>query len=366
LVRLTSANRLGAELLGAHAVLGDFHRWLATAGERGAASRPTLQFLRMEDEGALVLGVTRPQEAQSWATICITSVEGASFFIEGLEDPPDEVEDWLTAVNSYVSEKARLSLGDALEAALSKIPSATVVGPSRLGRSEEDGDCEEEEEYDDLIADEDLAVGQDRTAQREAYQDEARWNSLATSSAQQGSRQASQVLMREMRNLMSLKGDGEGQQKALEIEMVEDSLYRWTVQMHADGFPENCPLRSELCRFGAQHSSRKAAIVMDVHFPNTYPMEPPFIRVVRPRFLMHTGHITIGGSVCMQLLTPSGWLPSVSLENVFVAIRSEMIEGGGRIDFSPMGKRDYTMAEAEEAFKRVASRYGWLMTSGSR
>merc|ERR1712032_576420 len=99
-----------------------------------------------------------------------------------------------------------------------------------------------------------------------------------------------------------------------------------------------------------------AAVVMDVLFPDTYPMSPPFIRVVRPRFQMHTGHITIGGSICMQLLTPSGWLPSVSLENVFVCIRSEMIEGGGHLDFAN-GLKDYTPAEAKEAFNRVASRY---------
>mmetsp|Transcript_153935 Transcript_153935/g.492108 ORF Transcript_153935/g.492108 Transcript_153935/m.492108 type:complete len:140 (-) Transcript_153935:11-430(-) len=131
----------------------------------------------------------------------------------------------------------------------------------------------------------------------------------------------------------------------------------WSVTMHADGFPDGCTLRDELRRFASQHSSATAAVVMDVQFPDTYPMDPPFIRVVRPRFQMHTGHITIGGSVCMQLLTPSGWLPSVSLENVFVSIRCEMVEGGGRLDFANRG--DYSDAEAREAFNRVAARYGW-------
>ncbi|CAE8731257.1 unnamed protein product [Polarella glacialis] len=167
---------------------------------------------------------------------------------------------------------------------------------------------------------------------------------MVSSSSSQGSRQASQVLMREMRSLMALQG-GDGDSKALEIEMVEDSLYHWSVKFAAS----------------APHSSGLAAVVMDVMFPDSYPMAPPFIRVVRPRFLLHTGHITIGGSVCMQLLTPSGWLPSVSLENVFVSIRSEMIEGGGRIDFAN-SSRDYSVAESKEAFKRVAQRYGWMNT----
>jgi len=119
-------------------------------------------------------------------------------------------------------------------------------------------------------------------------------------------------------------------------------------------------LRTELERFGQQHPSGLPAVVMEVLFPDTYPMAPPFIRVIRPRFQMHSGHVTIGGSICMQLLTPSGWLPSVSLENVFVSIRSEMVEGNGRLDFS--NNRDYTKEEAKEAFNRVASRYGWLKT----
>eukprot|EP00434_Breviolum_minutum_P040820 symbB.v1.2.036292.t1/scaffold5085.1/size31119/3 len=126
--------------------------------------------------------------------------------------------------------------------------------------------------------------------------------------------------------------------------------------MFAAGFPE-CPLRSELQNF-ASETSGQAAVVLEVLFPDTYPMQPPFIRIVRPRFQMHTGHITVGGSICMQLLTPSGWLPTVSLENVFVAIRSEMVEGGGRLDLTC--KRDYSVQEAREAFQRVAHRYGWL------
>merc|ERR1719329_683883 len=127
--------------------------------------------------------------------------------------------------------------------------------------------------------------------------------------------------------------------------------------MAAEGFPDKCPLKEDLKSFAAQNSA-EAAVVMHVVFPNDYPMFPPFIRVVRPRFQMHSGHVTIGGSICMQLLTPSGWLPSVSLENVFVSIRSEMVEGGGRLDFT--NNRDYSVAEAQEAFKRVAARYGWL------
>jgi len=75
-------------------------------------------------------------------------------------------------------------------------------------------------------------------------------------------------------------------------------------------------------------------------FPKDYPMNPPFVRVIRPRFKFltgsysnmlvlsilytlacayknlsaSTGHITIGGSICMQMLTRSGWSPSNDIE----------------------------------------------------
>lgn len=327
-----------------------------------------------------MLDVSRPGAVERLATVSVAAIDGGSFFVEGLEDPPDEVEDWLTAANSFFAEKSRLSLADALEALLAKAPRSLGAPPvaagedgchSRSGkirkRDEEQDDemdepdllVEDDDDDDQGIAIETIEAAEDRSQQRAAYNENQKWDSMVTASAPMGSRQASQVLMREMRNLMALRGEGD--RKALEIDMVDDSLYRWVVKMHAEGFPEDCALRRELAKFASQHPSGLAAVVMDVHFPDSYPMEPPFIRVVRPRFLMHTGHITIGGSVCMQLLTASGWLPSVSLENVFVSIRSEMIEGGGRLDL-PNSGRDYTMADAQEAFKRVASRYGWIKT----
>ncbi|CAK9076272.1 Ubiquitin-conjugating enzyme E2 Q2 (E2 ubiquitin-conjugating enzyme Q2) (Ubiquitin carrier protein Q2) (Ubiquitin-protein ligase Q2), partial [Durusdinium trenchii] len=121
------------------------------------------------------------------------------------------------------------------------------------------------------------------------------WESFAEASAAKGSRQASQVLMREMRALLALEGAESA--KALEIEMVKESLYHWSVKMFADGFPDG-PLRKELQSFAVQHPSGEAAVVLEVLFPDSYPMQPPFIRIVRPRFQMHTGHITVGGSIC--------------------------------------------------------------------
>lgn len=77
-------------------------------------------------------------------------------------------------------------------------------------------------------------------------------------------------------------------------------------------------------------------IEMEMQFPKEYPMFPPFVRVIRPRFkfltgknhdfvtdsnkhmISHKGHVTIGGSICMEMLTRSGWSPSNDIEVLWV------------------------------------------------
>ena len=87
-------------------------------------------------------------------------------------------------------------------------------------------------------------------------------------------------------------------------------------------------------------------------------MEPPFVRVITPRFAFHTGHVTVGGSICMELLTSSGWRPTYTVESVLIQIRSSFVEGGGRLD-PQRAHIPYSALEACEAFKRVAREHGW-------
>ena len=61
----------------------------------------------------------------------------------------------------------------------------------------------------------------------------------------------------------------------------------------------------------------------------------------------------------MQSLTPSGWIPVRTVESVFIEILFNMQEGGAQLDFSQIG-REYSMAEAQEAFNRVAKHHGWV------
>ena len=78
--------------------------------------------------------------------------------------------------------------------------------------------------------------------------------------------------------------------------------------------------------------------MFELTFPGQFPNEPPFIRVVRPIFQFRTGHITIGGSICMESITPKGWIATRSIESVFVEILMVVLTGGGRLDLNRKGQ----------------------------
>lgn len=93
-------------------------------------------------------------------------------------------------------------------------------------------------------------------------------------------------------------------------------------------------------------------IKLEIRLPSNYPFEPPFIRVVKPKFAYRKGHITMGGSVCMDLLTKQFWTPSVVILTAIIQIVHNIISGGGRLD--PNGKNyEYSLYEAQQSFTHM-------------
>ena len=97
---------------------------------------------------------------------------------------------------------------------------------------------------------------------------------------------------------------------------------------------------------------------LEITFPEGYPIEPPFPRVIYPRFQSLTGHITAGGSICMEAISKSGWVPTTNMESLITQIKLVLAEGDARIDETYTGKR-YEMVEAKEAFQRAMATHGW-------
>ncbi len=110
----------------------------------------------------------------------------------------------------------------------------------------------------------------------------------------------------------------------------------------------DCPLGKDMDAMGIE------SIKMEVRLPGNYPFEPPFIRVLSPKFAFRKGHITVGGSVCIDLLTKQRWVPSLNIPNIMITIVQNMITGDGRLE--PGGKNYvYSLQEAQQAFTRMLS-----------
>jgi ubiquitin-conjugating enzyme E2 Q len=102
----------------------------------------------------------------------------------------------------------------------------------------------------------------------------------------------------------------------------EDSMDLWTIKLFQ--FDEESNLSKDMRVLNIDH------IQLEMKFPDQYPFEPPFVRVVRPRFKRQTGFV-MNGALCMELLTKEGWNPINDIESVIVSIRSLLVVGDGRL-----------------------------------
>ena len=141
-----------------------------------------------------------------------------------------------------------------------------------------------------------------------------------------------------------------------------ENLYQWIIELHS--FDKNLPLAIDMKKAGL------TSVVLEMRFTANFPFSPPFVRVVRPRFLPFLagggGHVTAGGAICMELLTNNGWLVTNSIESVLLQIRMAISStepkparlecGGGR--YGSAGA-SYGVGEAIEAYKRACRTHGW-------
>lgn len=147
---------------------------------------------------------------------------------------------------------------------------------------------------------------------------------------------------------------------------VTNNLYQWIVELHS--FPLKLPLAVDMIARGIQ------SIVLELCFHPDYPNSPPFVRVVRPRLMQFKdgggGHVTAGGSICMDLLTNSGWSAANDIESVLLQIRMALMSSEpnyarlARISGNLNAMTDYSVGEAIDAYQRVARSHDWVIPNG--
>ena len=140
----------------------------------------------------------------------------------------------------------------------------------------------------------------------------------------------------------------------LDRELISN-VYQWIVELHS--FEDHLPLAKDM------KSKKINSVVLEIRFGKNYPMSPPFVRVIRPRFLSFMqgggGHVTAGGALCMELLTNNGWSAVSNIESVLLQVRLAMSSTDPKPARLEQGiVRDYQVGEAIEAFIRACAAHG--------
>lgn len=168
-----------------------------------------------------------------------------------------------------------------------------------------------------------------------------------------GSVQATDRLMKELKDIYKSDSYKNGHYC---VELVNDSLYEWNIKiMKLD--PDSL-LYKDLELF--KENEGKDNILLNFLYKDTFPFDPPFVRVVTP--ILSGGYVLCGGAICMELLTTQGWSSAYSLESVIMQIAATLVKGKARIQFGA-SRSQYSLARAQRSFKslvHIHEKNGWF------
>lgn len=136
------------------------------------------------------------------------------------------------------------------------------------------------------------------------------------------------------------------------MHLDESNFHKIQFDLPLDNFAPDDVLRKDMESMGYDR------IKTEFILPPNYPFEPPFVRLLNPRFQFMTGHITSGGSICMELLTNQGWTQTTTMQKILLIIKMNMLDGGARLDPSNH-HTPYGMEEARSAYNRMLRSHGW-------
>ncbi len=149
----------------------------------------------------------------------------------------------------------------------------------------------------------------------------------------------------------------------------EDNINKWLISVSRTAFFDADPtvqLTAQTPLYQDMVACSVESINFEITLPDDYPLSPPFIRIITPRFVHLTGHITIGGSICSELLMKQNWVPTLSILKVMIIVCHNMIDGGARLERDPGLLRPYTFTEAEAAYNRMIRTHGTEWSGGKK
>jgi len=164
---------------------------------------------------------------------------------------------------------------------------------------------------------------------------------------------AERRLLNDLRAIMKSNSHDNG----FSAEPDHDSLNIWNIKLF--GFDKKDAIYEDIQKY--KSLTGRDYVELKAMFPPDYPVNPPFITVVRPRFIFHTGRVTVGGSICTDILTQAGWKPTYNIEALLANVFAEILSSHPRIDLN--NSTPYSLEEAKSAFMRVAADHGWKISN---
>ncbi|KAH9529248.1 ubiquitin-conjugating enzyme [Dermatophagoides farinae] len=162
---------------------------------------------------------------------------------------------------------------------------------------------------------------------------------------------SSKRLMREIGDLMRRR---QNQQLTANftIELVNDSLYEWYIKIYE--FDKESQIYLDMQQYQIQF------VQLHALFPEAYPFEPPFIRVVTP--YIERGYVMEGG---LELLTKTGWTSAYTMESVIIQLMASFVKGQATIKATKDVNKCFTKKSAINSFRhivRIHDKHGWVDT----
>ncbi|XP_075979441.1 ubiquitin-conjugating enzyme E2 Q2 [Anticarsia gemmatalis] len=246
-----------------------------------------------------------------------------------------------------------------------RVPSVTSNG-AESGTEEDEEMAEQEDESEgeddlplEMVDDAGRSNKDDMETEHLATLERLRQNQRQDylSGSVSGSLQATDRLMKELRDIYrshSFKNN------MYSIELVNDSLYEWNIRLRS--VDPDSPLHNDLLLL--KEKEGKDSILLNIMFKETYPFEPPFVRVVYP--IISGGYVLVGGAICMELLTKQGWSSAYTVEAVIMQIAATLVKGKARIQFGAtkvVSQSQYSLARAQQSFKclvQIHEKNGWF------
>ena len=133
---------------------------------------------------------------------------------------------------------------------------------------------------------------------------------------------------------------------------VDENIMIWNAYMHRDGFDSEQKITKSL------YENDIDKIKLEIRFPDKYPFDPPFVRVVYPRFKYRTGHITINGAICHKILSNENWSPGCYIQTLLMDIRCNIMIGEAELE-PTLWNTEYSFSAAKSDYIRVMKSHGW-------